>query len=273
MITAPSSIGSLLRQWRQRRALSQLALAADAEISQRHLSFIESGRSTPSRDMVVRLAEQLDVPLRERNRLLLAAGFAPAYRERAPDDPEFAAAQRAVRLILKGHEPFPALAVDRHWFMREANGAVGPLLAGVDAALLEPPVNVLRLSLDPRGLAPRILNFREWRAHVLARLSRQVDDTADPFLNELHEELASRPVPAGAKPWRPSAASHAGGIAVPLLLSGEDGVLSFISTTTVFGTALDVSLSELAIESFFPADEATARMLLQGRNGKGQGGA
>ena len=157
--------------------------------------------------------------------------------------------------------------------MREANGAVGPLLAGVDAALLEPPVNVLRLSLDPRGLAPRILNFREWRAHVLARLSRQVDDTADPFLNELHEELASRPVPAGAKPWRPSAASHAGGIAVPLLLSGEDGVLSFISTTTVFGTALDVSLSELAIESFFPADEATARMLLRGRNGKGQGGA
>jgi transcriptional regulator with XRE-family HTH domain len=267
--SSPASFGAILRDWRRRRSLSQLALAAEAEVSQRHLSFIESGRSAPSRQMVVRLAERLDVPLRERNALLLAAGFAPAYRDRSADNPELQAAARAVELILKGHEPFPALAVDRHWSMAHANRAVAPLLSGVDPSLLRPPVNVLRLSLHPLGLAPRIANFREWRGHILARLARQIDASADRDLVDLSEELRSYPVPPGAKPYRPGHALALGGVAVPFQLLAEDGVLSFISTTTVFGTALDIGLSELAIESFFPADDATAEALI-GQRGSGE---
>lgn len=260
------SFGDLLRQWRQRRALSQLALAADAEISQRHLSFLESGRSAPSRDMVLRLTDELDVPLRERNLMLSAAGFAPVYRERAPDDPDMAAARLAVTAILKGHEPFPALAVDRHWHLLEANAAVAPLLAGAEEALLAPPVNVLRLSLDPGGLAPRIANYREWRAHVLARLDRQIEVSADPVLAALRDELAAYPVPPGSAPWRPGT-PKAPAIAVPLLLDTDAGRLSFLSATTVFGTALDISLAELAIETFLPADRRTADILMGRRPG------
>jgi len=248
-------VGELLRAWRQRRGLSQLALASDAEISQRHLSFVESGRSTPSRDMVLRLAEQLAVPLRERNALLVAAGFAPAYRERTMDDPALAAAREAIDLLLAGHEPYPALAVDRHWTLVVANKPVALLLARVDAKLLQPPVNVLRLSLHPDGLAPRIANFRDWRAHILARLHRQIDNSADPVLLKLIEELKAYPTPPGAKPPRPQMAFA--GIAVPLELVTEHGTLSFLSTTTVFGTPVDINLSELAIESFFPTDQAT----------------
>jgi transcriptional regulator with XRE-family HTH domain len=255
-----ASAGQLLRTWRQRRRLSQLDLAAEAEVSQRHLSFVESGRSAPSRDMVLRLAEQLRVPLRERNVLLVAAGFAPVYRERALDDPGLAAARAAVERILAGHEPHPALAIDRHWTLVFANRAVTPLLAGIDAALLQPPVNVLRLSLHPAGLAPRIGNFRQWRAHVIARLAQQIDATADPVLMALIEELKSYPVPVKARPHVPSARDQQG-IAVPLELATEDGTLSFLGTTTVFGTAVDISLSELAIESFFPADSFTAETM------------
>ncbi len=251
-------VGSLLRDWRRRRRLSQLDLASEAEISQRHLSFLESGRSAPSRDMVLRLAEQLAVPLRERNTLLLAAGFAPLYQARKLDDPGLEAALRVIELILKGHEPHPALAIDRHWTLVRSNGAVAPLLAGIDPALLEPPVNVLRLSLHPNGLAPRVLNFRQWRSHIIARLSEQIDASGDPVLVALLEELRSYPVPAGSRPYRPSDQAQFGGIAVPLELETGDGTLSFLSTTTVFGTALDISLSELAIETFFPADQATA---------------
>ena len=255
------SFGDLLRQWRRRRALSQLALSAETEISQRHLSFLESGRSTPSRDMVLRLAESLDVPLREQNLMLSAAGFAPVYRERDVDDPDMLAARLAVSAILKGHEPFPALAVDRHWQLLETNGAVAPLLAGADAALVSTPVNVLRLSLHPTGLAPRIANYREWRAHILARLDRQIGLTADPVLATLRDELAAYPVPPGSAPWR-SDATKTPAIAVPLQLETELGRLSFLSATTVFGTALDISLAELAIETFLPADQRTADMLL-----------
>ena len=208
--------------------------------------------------MVLRLAEHLAIPLRERNALLVAAGFAPVYRERALDDPELAAARRAVELILEGHEPHPALAIDRHWTLVVANRAVTPLLSGIDQGLLRPPVNVLRLSMHPDGLAPRIDNFREWRAHVIARLAQQIDNTADPVLIALLDEIKSYPVPWSAKPYAPGAPDRQGGIAVPLRLSVEDGILSFLSTTTVFGTAVDVSLSELAIESFFPADSFTA---------------
>jgi hypothetical protein len=180
------------------------------------------------------------------------------------------AASRAVELILRGHEPFPALAVDRHWCMAQANAAVAALLSGVDASLLHPPVNVLRLSLHPLGLAPRIANFREWREHIFARLARQIDASADRDLVDLSEELRSYHVPPGAKPYRSRQASVLGGVAVPLQLSTEGAVLSFISTTTVFGTALDISLSELTIESFFPADHATAEILIA-RRGTAQG--
>lgn len=251
----------LLRDWRKRRRLSQLDLALEAGISQRHLSFLESGRSAPSRDMVLHLAEHLSIPLRERNLLMLAAGFAPAYPERTIDDPDLAAARRAVETILTAHEPHPALAVDRHWTMVFANRAVAALLGGASPALLRPPVNVLRLSLHPDGLAARILNFREWRAHVVARLTRQIDVSGDPVLVGLLDELKAYPVPPGARPYRPAADTPPGGIAVPLELASDAGTLRLISTTTVFGTALDVALSELTIESFFPADAATAEAM------------
>lgn len=253
-----SPVGELLRGWRRRRRLSQLDLALAAEVSQRHLSFVESGRAAPSRDMVLRLAEQLEIPLRERNALVVAAGFAPVYRERRLDDPALAAGRRAVELILAGHEPHPALAVDRHWNLVFANRAVAPLLTGADEKLLQPPVNVLRLSLHPAGLAPRIANFREWRAHIVERLAHQVDASADAGLVDLLEELKGYPVPPGARPYRAAAEDPLGGIAVPLVFVTEAGTLRFLSTTTVFGTALDISLAELTIETFFPADAETA---------------
>ena len=255
-----NSPGALLREWRVRRRMSQLDLASEAEISQRHLSFLESGRAKPSRDMVLHLAGQLDIPLRERNHLLLAAGFAPRYGERKLDDPSLAAARKAVRLVLKGHEPNPAIALDRHWHMVDANAAVAPLLAGIsDPALLQTPVNVLRLSLHPQGLAPRVVNLFEWRNHLIERLKRQLDATGDPVLAELERELLSYPY--GPRTQGVQDANLAA-IVHPLKLRLGNEVLTFISTTTVFGTPLDVTLSELAIESFFPADEATAKTLL-----------
>jgi transcriptional regulator with XRE-family HTH domain len=260
MTHSAPSVGRLLRDWRQRRRLSQLDLACEALVSQRHLSFVESGRSTPSRDMVLRLAEHLGIPLRERNVLLVAAGFAPVYRERALDDPRLEAARPACARILQASAPHPALAIDRHWTLVFANRAVAPLLSGIDQALLEPPVNVLRLSMHPKGLAPRIGNFREWRAHVIARLARQVENAADPVLIALLDELKSYPVPPGARPHA-TTMDKLGGVAVPLELAAPQGTLSFLSTTTVFGTAPDISLSELAIESFFPADAFTAETM------------
>lgn len=263
MATAVRPVGDLFREWRQRRRMSQMDLALDAEISARHLSFLETGRSLPSREMVLRLAEQLDVPLRERNALLLAAGFAPAFQERPLQDPALAGARQAVELVLAGHEPYPALAVDRHWQLVTANAAVPALLTGVAAALLQPPVNVLRLSLHPDGLAPRIANLPEWRAHLLARLRRQVEVTADPELSALLQELHAYPSSSAAASDAPDTASPAtdtsyGGVIVPLKLVTPGGALSLISTTTVFGTPVDITLAELALETFFPADEPTA---------------
>jgi transcriptional regulator with XRE-family HTH domain len=254
-------VGDHLREWRQRRRLSQLDLALDAEISTKHLSFLETGRSVPSRDMVLRLAERLEVPLRERNTLLVAAGYAPIFPRRPLDDPGLAVARKAIDLVLKGHEPFPALAVDRHWTLVAANAAVAPLLAGADPALLKPPVNVLRLSLHPDGLAPRIANLAEWRGHLLERLRQQIDATDDPVLTELMNELRAYPAPRTAGPSKPAANDEYAGVIVPLQLAMSGGVLSFFSTTTVFGTPVDVTLSELALESFFPADAATAAAL------------
>lgn len=257
--SAPLPVGTLLRDWRQRRRLSQLDLAVEADISTRHLSFVETGRSLPSREMVLRLAERLEVPLRERNRLLTAAGYAPMYAERRLDDPALAAAREAIELVLKGHEPYPALAVDRHWTLVSYNRAVPHLLAGLPAELLTPPVNVLRLSLHPQGLAPRILNLGQWRTHLLARLRQQVDASGDAVLAALAEELRGYPGPPDeATDLRPGAEP---GVVVPLQFASPDGPLSFIGTTTVFGTPVDITLSELALETFFPADAATAAAL------------
>jgi transcriptional regulator with XRE-family HTH domain len=252
-------VGNLLRKWRERRRLSQLDLACEAEISTRHLSFLETGRSLPSREMVLRLAERLDVPLRDRNALLVAAGYAPAFPERPLDDPALQSARKAVDLVLAGHEPYPALAIDRHWTLIASNNAVLPLLAWVDPSLLRQPVNALRLSLHPAGLAPRIANLVEWRSHLLARLRRQIEVTADPVLEALLDELCGYPAP-GESDENGGAGEYAG-VAVPFRLATEQGVLSFISATTIFGTPVDVTLSELALESFFPADAATANIL------------
>lgn len=252
-------IGALLRDWRQLRRFSQLDLALEAEISQKHLSFIESGRSRPSREMVLLLAEHLGVPLRERNALLLAAGYAPIYPERSLEDPSLDAARSAIDLILRGHEPYPAVAVDRHWSLLAYNNAVTRLLELVtDAELLKPPVNVLRLSLHPQGLAPFILNLAEWRAHLLARLRQQVRATADARLGELLGELMSYPHPGAGTRHEAEAEAT---IVVPMQLKLGETVLSLISTTTVFGTPVDVTLSELALETFFPADAATGEAL------------
>ncbi len=252
-------VGGLLREWRQRRRMSQLDLAAEAEISSKHLSFVETGRAQPSREMLLHLAEQLQIPLRERNVLLVAAGYAPVFAERTLNDPALDVARGAVREVLAGHEPYPALAIDRHWTMLDANRAIAPLLAGVDPALLAPPVNVLRLSLHPRGLAPQIANLAAWRAHLLARLAQQIDLTADPVLADLRAELAAYPFPRSAHP----PAHDAPAFVVPLQLRIGTKILSFFSTTTIFGTPLDITLAEIAIESFFPADAATAEALRQ----------
>jgi transcriptional regulator with XRE-family HTH domain len=249
--TGTASFGERLRGWRGRRRRSQLDLALDAEISTRHLSFLETGRAQPSRAMVLRLAEQLDIPLRERNALLLAAGYAPAFPERGFGDPSLATIRGTIEQLLAAHMPFPAAVVDRHWTLVAANAALPPLLAGCAGALLAPPVNVLRLALHPDGVAPRIENLAAWRAHLLDRLARQVSHTADPALAALHDELSAYPAPPRDEP------SCDPGITVPLVLRAGDRTLRFFSTTLVFGSPRDVLLSELAIETFLPADDAT----------------
>ena len=251
-----SPVGELLRQWRERRRISQLDLSIEADISSRHLSFVETGRSQPSRDMVLRLADTLDVPLRERNHLLLAAGYAPVYGEAALDAPQMAAVRQAIRLVLKAHEPFPAVVVDRGWNLVDANATIDLLTAGVAPQLLEPPVNVLRLALSPDGLAPRIVNLAEWRAHLLARLRREIAVSADERLIELLDELRQYP---GDKPDVEPPGS--GDVVVPLRIRTDLGELRFLSTVATFGTPLDVTVAELSIESFFPANPETADAL------------
>lgn len=256
MDTHQHSVGDLLRKWRQHRRHSQLSLAVETEISQRHLSFIESGRSQPSRDMLMRLADYLVVPLRDRNAMLLAAGFAPAYGEAKLASPEFEAARGVIDQILTGHDPHPAIAVDRHWTLLSANKAIGVLTSTVSKHLLDGQVNVLRLSLHPQGLAPRIVNFKEWRSHILSRLSHDIEMSADPKLVALLEELRSYPTPAHATSSQNTMVRDRP-IAIPLIISSDEGSLEFLSTTTVFGTAVDVTLSDIVIESFFPANAHT----------------
>jgi transcriptional regulator with XRE-family HTH domain len=261
MMTTTQPVGELLRDWRQRRRLSQLALAGEAEVSARHVSFLETGRARPSREMLLRLAERLEIPLRERNALLVAGGFAPVFPERAIDDPALRAAREAVDLVLAGHEPYPALAVDRHWTLLAANRAVGVLLEGIGPELLRPPVNVLRASLHPAGLAPRIANIGQWRGHILERLRQQVEVTADRTLADLLAEIRGYPTGSGGAGDAPARHRDLSGVVLPLRLRTEQGIISFISTTTIFGTPVDVTLAEVAIESFFPADAATAAAL------------
>ncbi len=253
-----TAFGEQLRAWRQRRHMSQLSLATELQISSRHLSSVETGRSQPSRAMVLRLAESLDVPLRERNNLLVAAGFAPMYGSRPLSDPALSAARKAVDLILNGHEPYPALLVDRHWTLVAANRAATGFFAGVDPALLAPPTNVLRVSLHPDGLAPRIANLAQWRTHVLARLARDIELTADPALAQLATELRGYP---GGEEHEPD--PHFAGVVVPLKFRSDAGMLSMFSTTTVFGTAVEVTLSELMFEAFYPADDFTGQAFRQ----------
>jgi transcriptional regulator with XRE-family HTH domain len=256
----PPPVGELIRRWRQQRRWSQLDLAGEAEVSTRHLSCLETGRALPSREMLLRLAERLQVPLRERNQLLTAAGYAPLFSERAWADPALRTAHEAVQRVLQGHEPYPAMAVDRHWTLLASNRAVTALLAGLPAAQLQPPVNVMRLSLHPQGLAPRIVNLAEWREHLFERLAQQIEASGDPVLAALSAELHAYPAPAAAhRAERQGTAAPS--VAVPLQLASPLGTLSFIGTITVFGTPVDVTLSELAIEAFFPADAATADAL------------
>ena len=247
-----SEVGALLRRWRDTRGMSQLDLSGRSGVSTRHLSFVETGRSRPTRTMLLRLAEELDIPLRARNELLLAGGFAPAYPESGLDGPPLAAVLAALRNVLAGHAPYPAVLVDRHWTMVDANDGVARLTSGCAPDLLTPPVNVLRLALHPAGMAPRIGNLAAWRTHVLHRLDRQAAATADPVLRELHTELAG--YPGGEIAEQPD------GLVVPLRHDG----LSYFSITSVLGTPRDVTLSELAIEAFLPADAATAAALLAG---------
>ncbi|AMD56519.1 transcriptional regulator [Mycolicibacterium fortuitum] len=247
-------IGSLMRDWRLRRRISQLDLAIEADVSARHLSFIETGRSVPSRAMVLRLAEALEVPLRDQNQLLLAAGLAPVYAERTLEDPEMSAVRDGVTRVLDAYNPFPCVVVDRNWNLLQANAGTAVMLAGVSPHLLAEP-NALRITLHPDGMAPRIRNLAEWRHHLISRLRREVTVSGSAELADLLAEVES--YPGGMEPVR-----DLGGVVVPLELAAPDGtVLTFLSTVTTFGTALDLTAAELSIEAFLPADAATAAAL------------
>src|SRR3954452_22164453 len=242
MTAPPRPVGQLLREWRERRRLSQLELSIQAEISTRHLSFVETGRSRPTPEMIVKLTEHLDVPLRERNQLLLAGGYAPMYPQHGLDAPELARIREALRLVLAGHDPYPALVINRWWELQDANAAVDVLTAGCASHLLEPPVNVLRLSLHPDGLAPRIVNLGQWRAHLLQQVRRRADQTGDNRLGELHAELLG--YPGGVDQSVP-----ASNVVLPLRLRHDPGELSFFSIAAAVETAADVTVQELLIES------------------------
>lgn len=254
-----ASFGDHLRHWRRLRRLSQLDLAGEAGLSTRHLSCVETGKSSPSRELVMRLCERLGVPLRERNTCLVAAGYAPMYREHSLNDPGMQSARLAVQSLLDRHEPWPAVAFDRHWNMVMANRMVAPLLSGVAPELLHPPVNLLRVSLHPGGLAPRIANLNQWREHLFARLRQQIQLSRDEGLAMLLKEMEAYPAQSEAAAQR--AAGEHPGVLMPFLFHTPAGVLNLISTTTVFGSPVDITLQELALETFFPGDTATAQML------------
>jgi transcriptional regulator with XRE-family HTH domain len=262
IVAAP--LGNLLRTWRFRRHMTQLDLALQAGISARHLSFVETGRAQPSRGMLLRLAEQLNIPRRERNELFAAAGFAPVFPERALTDATMVAARQAIDLILSGHRPFPAFAIDRHWVLIASNGVLTPLLGAVSPELLKPPVNSLRLTLHPNGLGPQLADYDEWRGHVLEKLRRQIAVSGDAGLIELFNEVKGYQVPRPPRTHGKPRAEHGGApFVLPFRLITDSGILSFLTTTTVFGAPLDVTLEEMSIELFYPADAETAGVLTQ----------
>ncbi|HTL86065.1 MAG TPA: helix-turn-helix transcriptional regulator [Acidimicrobiia bacterium] len=256
---APVSVGHMLRDWRVRRRMSQLELATAAGISSRHLSFVETGRARPSREMVLHLAEYLDIPLRERNPLLIAAGYAPSYQATDLAAPEMQAVRAAIDRLLDGHEPYPAILIDRRWELVASNAAAMILVEGVAPELLEPPINVLRATLHPEGLAPRIANLGQWIDHILGSLRRQVAITGDDDLRALEDELAGYAEEMGVS--ADAAREAPGEVAIPMRLRTPSGELAFITMIATFGTALDITLSELSIETFLPADTATAELL------------
>ncbi len=252
-MTSDRTIGELLREWRHRSRLSQLDLAIQAEVSPRHISFVETGRTIPSSAMVLHLAEQLRVPLRERNRLLVAAGHAPVFREHPLHDPDLARVRETVQQVLLGHEPYPALAVDRRWNLLSANSAVDVFLQGADPALLKPPINMMRVGLHPDGLAPRLRNLEQVRGYLLPRLAHQAARTGDPHLHALYEELAEFGPAHEPPPPDPT------DIALPIRIAHRGTELCLVNTVTTFGAAFDITLDEIAIEAYFPADLATRR--------------
>ncbi|TXS57580.1 helix-turn-helix domain-containing protein [Streptomyces sp. t39] len=262
-----TGVGPLLRGWRERRRVSQLELALRADSSARHISFVETGRSRPSEEMVLRLAEHLDVPVRERNALLLAAGYAPRYAETPVDDPALGALREGIEQLLKGYEPYPALVVDGSYTVVAANSGITMLLDDVPAHLLAPPLNAMRLTLHPEGLAPRIRNLPEWRGHLLEQMERQIALARSPALRRLYDEVAAYPLPEradgdpdGPGPGDAATAPHPY-FALPLRIEHRGRVLSFVSSISTFNTPLDVTVAELAIETFLPADAETVEHL------------
>ncbi|PJJ05525.1 DNA-binding XRE family transcriptional regulator [Streptomyces sp. 2333.5] len=254
-----TGVGTLLREWRVRRRISQLELALRADSSARHISFIETGRSRPSQEMVLRLAAHLDVPVRERNALLIAAGYAPTFPETPLDDPSMAALRSGMERLLTGYEPFPALVMDGTYHVQAANRGITMLLTGVDPALLAPPLNAMRLTMHPGGLAPRIRNYREWRGHLLTQMERQLALLRSAPLRALYDEVSAYPLPPGGQESA-GLGAHAP-LALPMMLEHDGTVLSFLSTIATFNTPMDVTVSELAVETFLPADPETAEYL------------
>ncbi|OKK04348.1 XRE family transcriptional regulator [Streptomyces sp. CB03234] len=259
-VVSGTGVGPLLRGWRERRRLSQLELALRADSSARHISFIETGRSRPSEDMVLRLAEHLDVPVRERNALLLAAGYAPRYAETSLDDPSLGTLRAGIEQLLAGYDPYPALVVDGSYTVVAANRGISLLLDGLPEHLLTPPLNAMRVTLHPEGLAPRIRNLREWRGHLLAQMQRQIALARSEPLRRLYEEVAAYPLPetAGDRDDREEPAPY---FALPMRIEHDGQVLSFVSSISTFNTPMDVTVAELAIETFLPADPATVTYL------------
>ena len=258
---ADQGVGPLLRAWREQRRVSQLELALRADSSARHISFVETGRSRPSEEMVLRLAEHLEVPVRERNALLLAAGYAPRFPETPLDDPALDAVREGIERLLQGYEPYPALVFDASYHVVAANRGITMLLDGVPESLLRPPLNTMRLTLHPEGLAPRIRNLREWRGHLLEQMRRQIALRRSERLRALYEEVAAYPVPDASEDEEPQPAGSVPYFALPMRIEHEGRTLSFISSTATFNTPMDVTVAELAIETFLPADPATVKHL------------
>ncbi|HSX97863.1 MAG TPA: helix-turn-helix transcriptional regulator [Streptomyces sp.] len=263
---APSDqgVGPLLRAWRERRRVSQLELALRAGSSARHISFVETGRSRPSEEMVLRLAEHLDVPVRERNALLLAAGYAPHYPQTPLDDPSMAALREGMERLIQGYEPYPALVMNATYEVMAANRGILMLLDGVPESLLVPPLNAMRLTLHPEGMAPRIRNLRAWRGHLLEQMGRQLALSRSEPLRALYEEVAAYPLPPGTPDGDPGEEPGAGAsayFALPMRIEHEGRILSFVSSVSTFNTPMDVTVAELAIETFLPADPATVKYL------------